>query len=593
MAVGEDNKPIDSEQQLEHVDVVQGALAYDDAEHEPELHIRTWVALVAMCLFNYVVVFALLSPPAVISYIGTTLGATRVQTWVLNAFTLPQAVLAPLFSSISDVFQVRKEVIVCTIAISFIGSAIAPGSQSIYRLIVAQILISFGFSSSPLGYAIPSEILPRKWRPMGQVTINIFASLGSSTGPLIIGALTKANPENGWRKFWYTERIKWIQMGLWGASGLGVFFGYRPPKRHTRLDHLGFWQKLGHLDFPGFGLFAAGLSLFLVGLNLGGGQYAWTNARVLSTLVSGLGILIVLGVYEWKGTSTGFLHHDLFRGGEGMGRTFAICLWLIFAEGILLFPYVVFFPIMNLVLFEQDPFLIVARGQPFWVGCLMSTPVWGLISTRLRRIKQPLAVGFIICTGGIVGLATIQPDDDTKSLIFAGLAGIGFGALIILIVTAVQLSTPHHLIATATAVTVSSRAVAASVFTAIYVAAFSDRLKVKLPSYIASAALKAGLPKASLEEFAADLVGNNPAGLANIKGVTPVIISAGVAALKQAYADSIRVVYIIAAPFGVAAALSCWFLADMRKTMNYKVDAPMENLTVKVPHKERSNQGSV
>lgn len=134
-------------------------------------------------------------------------------------------------------------------------------------------------------------------------------------------------------------------MGLWGASGLGVLFGYRPPKRHTRLDHLGFWQKLGHLDFTGFGLFAAGLSLFLVGLNLGG-QYAWTNARVLSTLISGLLILLGLGVYEWKGTSTGFIHHDLFRGKDGMGRTFALCLWLIFAEGILLFPYVVFFPIM-------------------------------------------------------------------------------------------------------------------------------------------------------------------------------------------------------------------------------------------------------
>jgi hypothetical protein len=135
-------------------------------------------------------------------------------------------------------------------------------------------------------------------------------------------------------------------MGLWGASGVGVLLGYRPPKRHTRLDHLGFWQKIGHLDFPGFGLFAAGLSLFLVGLNLGGGQYAWTDARVLGTLVSGLGILTCFGVYEWKGTSTGFLHHDLFRGAEGMGRTFAIALWLIFAEGVLLFPYVVFFPIL-------------------------------------------------------------------------------------------------------------------------------------------------------------------------------------------------------------------------------------------------------
>lgn len=139
---------------------------------------------------------------------------------------------------------------------------------------------------------------------------------------------------------------QWIQMGLWGVCGLGILFGYRPPKRHTRLDHLGFLQKMSYLDLPGYALFAAGLSLFLVGLTLGGEQYAWTNARVLGTLLTGLVILVCFGIYEWKGTSTGFLHHDLFRGDHGMGRTFAISLWLIFAEGILLFSYVSFYPIL-------------------------------------------------------------------------------------------------------------------------------------------------------------------------------------------------------------------------------------------------------
>lgn len=135
-------------------------------------------------------------------------------------------------------------------------------------------------------------------------------------------------------------------MGLWGASGLGILVGYRPPKRHTRLDHLRLWEKIRQLDLPGFGLFAAGLTLVLVGLNLGGGEYAWTSRHVLATLVTGLAVLVCLSLYEWKGTSTGFLHHDLFRGGGGKGRTFAIGLWLIFAEGILLFSYVVFFPVL-------------------------------------------------------------------------------------------------------------------------------------------------------------------------------------------------------------------------------------------------------
>jgi hypothetical protein len=135
-------------------------------------------------------------------------------------------------------------------------------------------------------------------------------------------------------------------MALWGATAIGILVGYRPPKRHTRLDHLPLWQKLGRLDLPGCALLTTGLTLFLTGLNLGGNLFSWTNARVLATLVTGITILIAFGLYEWKGTKTGILHHDLFRGGKAAGRTFAICVCLIFIEGIVLFSYVVFYPVL-------------------------------------------------------------------------------------------------------------------------------------------------------------------------------------------------------------------------------------------------------
>ena len=135
-------------------------------------------------------------------------------------------------------------------------------------------------------------------------------------------------------------------MALWGLTAIGIFVGYRPPKRHTRLDHLSFFQKLRHLDLPGFGLLTTGLTLFLTGLNLGGGLYTWTNSRVLATLIVGLVLLAGFGVYEWKGTKNGILNHELFRGGKSAGRTFAICVALIFIEGILLFSYVIFYPVM-------------------------------------------------------------------------------------------------------------------------------------------------------------------------------------------------------------------------------------------------------
>ncbi|KIW78982.1 hypothetical protein Z517_08822 [Fonsecaea pedrosoi CBS 271.37] len=571
----EDKRELSSEKQIEDVDGNDQNLHYDEVDVEPELHARTYIALFSMFLLNMVQVVALQGPPAVLDFIGDSLNNPKTQTWVPNSLSLVQAVLGPVISLASDTFQARKSILVGSCLISLIGAAISPGSGNIYRLIVGQTLIGFGFAAVPLAYCVPSEILPRKWRPMAQACMNIAASLGAILGPMSIGALTKRNAEDGWRKFY------WIQVGLWGATAAGILVGYRPPKRHTRLDHLSFWQKLGHIDIPGCCLLTAGLSLFLTGLNLGGNLYPWTNSRTLATLVVGIVILIAFGIYEWKGTKTGIMNHTLFGGGRAAGRTFAICVGLIFIEGILLFSYIVFYPVLTTSLFETDPLLLVSREMPFWVAGGISTVIWGYASTRFRTIREPLFLGYLIFTGAIIGWTTIQPKDSTTAVVMSGLAGFGFGAPLILIIAGVQLSTPHSLIATATAVTTSSRAVAATVFTAIYAAALNTRLGTNIPNGVAGAAAKAGLPASSIPTFVEALAAGNTAALSSIPGVTPTIIAAGVAALKQAFADSIRVVYIIAAPFGALACIACLFLGDLRKTMNYVVDAPVEDLHAK------------
>ncbi|CAG9993191.1 unnamed protein product [Clonostachys byssicola] len=556
-------------------------LVYDNADEEPVVHLRTWIALASMFLMNFVQTLALQGPPSVLSIIGTSLNDTQAQTWVPGALTLMQAVISPLVSSISDTFQARKLLLVGASVVSFVGAAIAPGSTNIYRLIGATILIGVGFSTVGLAFAVPSEILPRKWRPMSQAVMNIAACLGAVVGPLVIGAFAKADVKNGWKNFYQANGQQWVQMALWGMTAIGIFFGYRPPKRHTQLDHLSFWQKLGHLDLPGFGLLTAGITLFLVALNLGGGLFPWTNARVLSLLVIGLVTLVGFGVYEWKGTKTGILHHDLFRGGKAAGRTFSICVVLMMIEGIMLFSYVIFYPVVTAILFEQDPFLLTVRGLPFWVVSGLSTAGWGYWSMRFRTIRSPLFAGFLIFTAGLVGFATVRPGDNLNCLIFAGLAGLGFGAPLVLVVTGVQLSTPHHLIATATAVTTSARAVGATIFTSVFSAAYSSELQVKLYAKIAEAVTKVGLAADQVPAFVSAFTAKDNGALSTIPGVNSTVVEAATSAMSQAYAESLHVVYYIAISFGAVACLACFFLGDLRNTMNYVVDAPVESLTAK------------
>jgi hypothetical protein len=180
-----------------------------------------------------------------------------------------------------------------------------------------------------------------------------------------------------------------------------------------------------------------------------------------------------------------------------------------------------------------------------------------------------------------VGLATIEPGESFNQLAFAALAGLGFGGPIVLITAGVQLNVPHHLMATATAVVNSSRAVGATIFTSIYAAILTKNLKSKIPKYVGEAAAKAGLPASSIPSFVEALAANNQAKLSSVPGSTPAIIQHSIAALKQAYADSLRDIFIIGAPFGLLACALCFFLCGYKHMMSYRVEAPVEDLHAK------------
>ena len=100
-----------------------------------------------------------------LSYIGKELNSPKTQTWIPNSLSLVQAVISPLVALTSDAFQARKVLLTGSTLLALIGSATAPGSSNIYRLVIAQTLIGFGASGVALAYCVPSEILPRKWRP--------------------------------------------------------------------------------------------------------------------------------------------------------------------------------------------------------------------------------------------------------------------------------------------------------------------------------------------------------------------------------------------------------------------------------------------
>jgi hypothetical protein len=206
---------------------------------------------------------------------------------------------------------------------------------------------------------------------------------------------------------------------------------------------------------------------------------------------------------------------------------------------------------------------------------------FGYVGVMLRSVREALTGGFLVALVGTVGMATIQPGQSASSLVFVSLAGFGTAAVLSQAIAGVQLASPHKHLATATAVAVTSRAISSTSFTSIYSAVVTQKLGSYIPSYVTTAVTSAGLPAASVPGFILALTGGHSDQLASVPDVSESIIQAGVESLRQAYADALRYPFIIAAPFVLLAAVSSWFIADLKDIMTYHVDAPVEKLQAK------------
>lgn len=208
--------------------------------------------------------------------------------------------------------------------------------------------------------------------------------------------------------------------------------------------------------------------------------------------------------------------------------------------------------------------------------------IYGTVSTKAKSIRWPLLVGFALWTGGLIGQSTLQPGQLATALGTIALLGVGLAGPLILILAGVQLTIPPDLMATGSAAVVCTRALGATIFTAIYGAAVNGRLNQYLPKYIANAVLPLGLAPSSLGLFIRDLSTQDFSSLESLPGVTPQIIAAGAQALQQAFVDAIRVVFIVGAALGGLACVLCFCLQSLKHRMDYQVDGPVETLHAKV-----------
>lgn len=135
---------------------------------------------------------------------------------------------------------------------------------------------------------------------------------------------------------------------------------------------------------------------------------------------------------------------------------------------------------------------------------------------------------------------------------------------------------PDNLIGTVVALSLCIRVVGGSIGYTIYYNIFATKLKTALPTYIAKAAIGAGLPASDVTVFIETLLGA-PTKITTVPGVTSAVIAAATRATQEAYAYGLKYVWLTSIAFGVVAIIACIFLPSNQRFLTDRIAAHIKH----------------
>ncbi|MFE9368906.1 MFS transporter [Streptomyces sp. NPDC006711] len=337
--------------------------------------------------------------------------------WLISAFALASAAALPLYGKLCDSLGAKK-VLVGSLAVFLLGSALCGAAQSMPELIAARALQGLGGG----GLMSVTMVVLAQLSPAGGSRASgaggIVGGTGMAIGPWIGGTL--ADHAN-WRWIFYLN----LPLGL--AALVGAVLVLKLPVSSVR----------HRVDYLGAALAAAFTSTLLLATSWGGKQYAWDSPEIIGLIVACVLALALflrrqtratepvlpLSMFKVPQLRYGFAIQGLL-GAAMMGALVYVMVYLQTVRGI-------------------EPAAAGLYLIPMALGMTAVGLGAGRLAERGWRTKTFVLTGTTACALGLATLATL----DTATslwLIRAALLlmGCGFGLLIGQLIPYVQGAAP-------------------------------------------------------------------------------------------------------------------------------------------------------
>jgi EmrB/QacA subfamily drug resistance transporter len=335
--------------------------------------------------------------------IADSLGGLRDTSWIMVAYLLAAAVIAPVYGRLGD-SRGRRNMLIVAIAVFALGSLACGLAQSLPQLVAGRVLQGLGGGGlMVLSQAIIGELVPPFERIRFQGYFALVFTTASVSGP-VIGGLVVAH--FSWRWLFFAN-LPLVAFAAWRLCRLP------PGERHARPEGT---------DIPGHVLFAIGALATLFWLTSGGHRFDWLSATSLAVFGIAAVSLGLLFRHERRHATpflpVELLHERAIRLSAALVSLFAACL----------FAMVFFLPVYLQLGHQVRADVAGLLLLPLTAGQVTAAMTASLI---LRRTGEPHIVpivGMSISSAALLLLGLLPPHMGLV-IVLGFIAGLGFGSV--------------------------------------------------------------------------------------------------------------------------------------------------------------------
>ncbi|KAM5544683.1 hypothetical protein V8D89_001581 [Ganoderma adspersum] len=427
-----------------------------------------WLSFIAVVVANFLSALDMTAVSTAVPTMTSDLHGGDDFVWIGSAYGLASTAILPFSGRLADVFG-RRPIMLVSIAIFLVGSALAGAAQNMTWLIAARTVQGIGGGAIVnLGSIILGDLVSLAERGTYQGILILVWALAGAIGPTIAGSLAQ---DATWRWLFY------LNLPLAGVAFVlvAVFLRVKTPEGSMR-------DKLARVDWLGNLIIIAGTTLALLALTWGGIRFPWNSSHVLAPLI--IGIVFIVGFFVFESlvpieptTPLDVLHN----------RTALSGYIATFFHGIVTMSTMFYLPVYFQACFGSSPIHSSVNMLATTLICAPVSLFAGGIIKKVAKYRPTNFVGWVLMLIGF-GLFTLFKYNSSTGM-WAGfqiITAAGIGIIWSATVFPILASIPVHRFAAALAFQNFLRQFAQTWGITISASILQNELKKKLPQAFAA-----------------------------------------------------------------------------------------------------------